>query len=176
MIRAHTLLPAGEGVPALTVRLGYDDRFRRRLVVESVEGERVLFDLAEATRLRGGDRLALDDGRILAIEADPEDVVDITAPDAATVTRLAWHLGNRHTPTAVLGGTLRIRRDHVLEAMVQRLGGTVHPLRAPFDPEVGAYHDGGGHGHHHHDDASDDHHGDHPHGHASHRPHSHPHD
>ncbi len=106
MIRASKLLPAEEaGPPSLTVRLGFDDRFRRRLAVQSVEGERILFDLAEVTRLRGGDRLALDDGRVLAIEAEPEDVADISAPDAATLTRLAWHLGNRHTPTAVLGET-----------------------------------------------------------------------
>ena len=169
MSRAYRRLADGEGAaPSLTVRLAYDDRFRRRLMVETREGERVLLDLVEATRLRGGDRLALDDGRVLAVEAEPEEVADISAPDAATLTRLAWHLGNRHTPTAVLGATLRIRRDHVLEAMVERLGGKVAPIRAPFDPEVGAYHDGGGHGHHHHDDDDphgqpDDHH-DHAHG------------
>lgn len=152
MIRAHTRLAAGEGGPAaLTARLGYDDRHRRRLTIDTLEGEAVLLDLAEATRLRGGDRIALEDGRVLAIEAEAEDVVDITAPDAASLTRLAWHLGNRHTPTAVMFDRLRIRRDHVLEAMVERLGGTVTPASAPFDPEVGAYHDGGGHGHHHHD-------------------------
>ncbi|WP_226581910.1 urease accessory protein UreE [Acuticoccus sediminis] len=174
MIRAHTRLEPGEGgPPSLMVRLGYDDRFRRRLVVDTVEGERVLFDLAEATRLRDGDRLALEDGRVLGVQAEREDVVDITAPDAATLTRLAWHLGNRHTPTAVLGTALRIRRDHVLEAMVERLGGKVTPIRAPFDPEVGAYHDGGGHGHHQIDDQHHGHDHDHDHEHGAGHHHGH---
>ncbi|MBJ3776336.1 urease accessory protein UreE [Acuticoccus mangrovi] len=162
MIRAHTLLAAdAPSGPLVTARLGYDDRHRRRLAVSTDGGERVLIDLAEATRLRDGDRIAMDDGRILAIVAEPEDVADIFAADAPALTRLAWHLGNRHTPTAVLADRLRIRRDHVLEAMVERLGGRVEAKLAPFDPEVGAYHDGGGHGHHH-----DEHEHDHAHAHG----------
>jgi urease accessory protein len=152
VIRAHTLLHGADRGDAqtLTVRLGFDDRHRRRLAVTAAGGERVLLDLGEATRLRDGDRLAMDDGRVLLVEAEPEPVADIYASDPTALARLAWHLGNRHTPTAVLPDRLRIRRDHVLEAMVERLGGTVDRTTAPFDPEAGAYHDGGGHGHHHH--------------------------
>ena len=47
---------------------------------------------------------------------------------------------------------LRIRRDHVIEAMVKGLGCRVIEIEAPFDPEGGAYaasaHD---HAHEHHD-------------------------
>jgi urease accessory protein len=163
LIRAHSLISGGAGAArTVRARLGYDDRHRRRLVVETSEGERVLLDLGEATRLRDGDRLAMDDGRVLVIEAEDEPVADILASDAHALARLAWHLGNRHTPTAVLADRLRIRRDHVLEAMVERLGARVEHREAPFDPEVGAYHDGGGHGHHHHHDED---HGGHGHAH-----------
>jgi urease accessory protein len=62
--------------------------------------------------------------------------------------RIAWHLGNRHLSVQVLGSRLRIRDDHVIRAMVERLGGQVTTLQAPFDPEVGAYE----HSHHHGDD------------------------
>jgi len=150
MIRADTLTEA-EG-ETLTARLPYDARHRRRLAVTAVTGERVLLDLPEAMRLRDGDRVAMADGRILLIEAEAEPVADIYPGDGATLAQLAWHLGNRHTPTAILGDRLRIHRDHVLEAMAERLGARVVHAEAPFDPEVGAYHDGGGHGHHHHHD------------------------
>lgn len=169
MIRAHRRLPVGAaaagergaaaaGGPAgealMSVRLGFDDRHRRRLAVTASCGERVLIDLPEAERLRDGDLLLLEDGRVLAIEAEAEAVADIRAADAVVLTRIAWHLGNRHTPMAVLAGRLRIRRDHVLEAMAEGLGGTVVPAFAPFDPEVGAYHGAeqpaaGGHTHPH---------------------------
>jgi urease accessory protein len=31
---------------------------------------------------------------------------------------------------------LRIRRDHVLEAMLVQMGASVEPVDAPFDPEA----------------------------------------
>jgi urease accessory protein len=43
---------------------------------------------------------------------------------------------------------LRIRRDHVLEDMLQKLGVSLAPVEAPFDPEPSAIHDAD----HHHDD------------------------
>jgi len=46
----------------------------------------------------------------------------------------------------VVGDKLRIRRDHVIEAMLVGLGANLTPIEAPFDPEQGAY------GHPHDDD------------------------
>jgi len=45
----------------------------------------------------------------------------------------------------VVGDTLRIRRDPVLEDMLRGLGARLRSLEAPFDPEHGAY----GHASHH---------------------------
>ena len=53
------------------------------------------------------------------------------------LARLAWHLGNRHTDVQMVGERLRIRRDHVLEEMLDGLGAHLTPIEAPFDPEVG---------------------------------------
>ena len=55
------------------------------------------------------------------------------------LVRVAWHLGNRHLPTQIMTKGLRIRRDHVIEEMVTRLGARVIEIEAPFDPEGGAY-------------------------------------
>lgn len=151
MIRAHQLVeaPADPSAAILTARLSYDERHRRRFTVTATNGERVLIDLPEAHHLRGGDRLAMDDGRLLLVEAEPEPVADIVPFGKASLARLAWHLGNRHAPAAILDDRLRIRRDHVLEAMAVRLGARVHHVVAPFDPEPGAYHGEGRHDHHH---------------------------
>jgi len=62
------------------------------------------------------------------------------------MARLAWHLGNRHTEVQIVGDKLRIRRDHVLEAMLAGLGAVVTPIEAPFEPERGAYRHGHGEG------------------------------
>ena len=142
--RATAIVP--EGTPTATVTLAYDDRHRRRLRLTTDDGRPFLLDLAEARVLRDGDLLLLDDGRLILVRAAPESVLDIHASDAPALARIAWHLGNRHTPTQILPGALRIRADHVLlHLLTDHLGATVTATTAPFDPEGGAY----GHGHEH---------------------------
>ena len=82
--------------------------------------------------LRDGDLLLLDDGRLILVRAAPESVLDIHASDALALARIAWHLGNRHTPTQILPGALRIRADHVLvHLLTDHLGATVTPPPPP---------------------------------------------
>lgn len=136
------------------VILGYDARFlrRKRLVAES--GADFLVDLAETTSLDHGDAFQLGDGRLIVVIAASEPVVEVRGD----LPRLAWHIGNRHTPCQICADHLVIRRDHVLENMLTGLGASLGVTEAPFRPEGGAYghgramghdHGGGGHGHLH---------------------------
>jgi urease accessory protein len=164
--------------PADTVVLDFDDRHRRRMAMTGTRGMEFLLDLENAVALRGGDALVLEDGRLVEVVAAPEPLVEIRGADPLHLVRIAWHLGNRHLPTQIMGKGLRIRRDHVIEAMVKGLGARVIEIEAPFDPEGGAYaaahaahdHDHGHTGHNHaHDDHHDhDHHHDHAHHHDDH--------
>ena len=161
-MRAATHIPAGEWDRTMSVDavlIDFDRRHRRRIVLRTEAGHDVLVDLPQATRLRDGDGLVLDDGGVILVQARPEPLLDIHAHDAAALVRIAWHLGNRHLPVQLLGAHLRIRRDHVIADMVRTLGGHVAEIEAPFDPEAGAY--AGGHSHSHDDE--DGH--AHPHGH-----------
>lgn len=169
MIPVAEVLPAGtwEAAPADSVVLDREDRHRRRAVLDCAGGTKVLLDMPKAVHLHHGDGLRLADGRIVAVLAAAEDLVEIEAATADALLRIAWHLGNRHLPTQLVPGALRIRRDHVIEDMVERLGGRMTPLVAPFDPEGGAYGHGSVQGHHH------DHDHDHGHGHGEGRGHQH---
>ena len=179
--------------PADTIVLDFDDRHRRRMAMTGTRGLEFLLDLENAVALRGGDALVLDDNRLIEVIAAPEPLVEIRGVDPQHLVRVAWHLGNRHLPTQITGKGLRIRRDHVIEAMVQGLGARIIEIEAPFDPEGGAYaasehghgsehahqhhahdHDHAGHhhsshdhdGHHHHDEHCEhEHHHGHPHAH-----------
>ena len=161
-MRAQTVLPAGSwsAEPSGTVLIDFDRRHRRRIQLTTETGQPLLLDLPQAARLRDGDALQLDDGRIVRVQARPEPLLEIHAPDTAALVRIAWHLGNRHLPVQLSGHALRIRADHVIADMVQGLGGHVHEINAPFDPEAGAYaaptheqgHQHSHHHHHHHDD------------------------
>ena len=173
-----------------TVVLDFDDRHRRRTAMTGTRGLGFLLDLENAVALRGGDALVLEDGRLIEVVAAPEPLVEIRCKDPQHLVRVAWHLGNRHLPTQIMPNGLRIRRDHVIEAMVKGLGARLIEIEAPFDPEGGAYaadnhahaagetrdpagqHDHGHHPHHEHHA-----HGDHGHHDHDHRPgHSHAHD
>jgi urease accessory protein len=131
------------------VVLDADERHRRRVVLTGERGTRFLLDLPQAVALRDGDGLVLDDGSIVRVAGKPEPLVEIAATGAAELARLAWHIGNRHTELQVVGATLRIRRDHVLEEMLRGLGARLTPIEAPFDPEHGAYAQGHQHQHGH---------------------------
>ena len=179
MLHAHSVIPAGQwsGEPADTVVLDHDDRYRRRFAMTGVRGLGFLLDLPEAVMLRAGDGLKLDDGRIVEVVAAPEPLTEIRAADSAALTRVAWHLGNRHLPTELSGKSLRIRRDAVIEDLARGLGASVVAIDAPFNPEGGAYvraaadpHDRG-HSDHDHDHGPGH---DHPHD-PRHDPHNHPH-
>jgi urease accessory protein len=157
-MKSGRVLPAGswdEGRTVDTVLVDFDRRHRRRILLPTEGGREVLLDLPQAVRLRHGDGLELDDGSVVLVAARPEKLAEIHAHDEGELVRIAWHLGNRHLPVQLLGERIRIRRDHVIEEMVEGLGGHVDIIEAPFDPEAGAY--AGGH-HHHHDDDDDHHH------------------
>jgi urease accessory protein len=157
MRRAATVVRADQwrGDAAVdSVVLEADERHLRRTVLTGQGGLTFLLDLAHATVLHHGDGLVLDDGAIVQVAGKPEPLAEVSAGSHQALLRLAWHIGNRHTPLQVVGQALRIRRDHVLEAMLQGLGATLTSIEAPFEPEHGAYaepahHD---HGHHHEHD------------------------
>jgi urease accessory protein len=171
MIRATKVSPQHrwKEPAADTVVLDFDDRHRRRMAMTGTRGFEFLLDLENAVALRGGDALLLEDGRLIEVVAAPEALIEIRGADPLHLVRLAWHLGNRHLPTQIMTKGLRIRRDHVIEAMVKGLGARIIEIEAPFDPEGGAYADGG-HGHavddHGHDQDHDLHHAAHDHGHS----------
>ena len=132
------------------VVLDADDRLRRRIVLTTEKGVKLLLDFAEPVTLRDGDGLVLDDGSVVVVAGQAEALVEVSARAPLDFVRLAWHIGNRHTDIQFGEKTFRIRRDHVLEDMLKGLGANVATVDAPFDPEPTAPHGGGGH-HHHHD-------------------------
>ena len=140
-MRAHSVLPAGTWRQTAQDRvlIDFDRRHRRRIRLTTETGADLLLDLPQAARLRDGDGLLLEDGGVVRVEARPEPLLDIHAHDADGLVRIAWHLGNRHLPVQLLGDHVRIRADHVIAEMVRTLGGHVHAVDAPFDPEPGAY-------------------------------------
>ena len=134
------------GDAADTVTLDYEARFLRRKRLISDAGEPFLVELAETQSLSQGEGFRLDDGRIIAVMAAAEPLLAVRHGNLA---RIAWHVGNRHTPCQIAEDHILIREDKVLQAMLEGLGAGVTQVTAPFTPEGGAYGHGRTHDHEH---------------------------
>ncbi len=145
--------------PADRLVLPYEARRKSRQRVTLASGEEMGYVFPAGTVLRGGDRLLTDDGRIIAVEAAREALLEVRAADTLQLVRAAYHLGNRHVAVQLGEALLHLQPDHVLAEMLGGLGCQVRAVEAPFDPEGGAYGAGAhgarqpyahrhGHGHH----------------------------
>ena len=132
----------GHAAPAGRAVLDYESRFLRRKVLTLEDGRRLLADLPQTTSLDHGGVLIAED----AIVAAPEPLLQVTGTD---LPRIAWHIGNRHTPCQIESDRLLIQRDHVIADMLRRIGAEVIEVIEPFTPEGGAYGHGRTHGHDH---------------------------
>ena len=126
-----------------TVHLTFDARAKSRLLLRLDSGEQAALIVERGRLLRGGDRVRTQDGREVVIIAAEEALLEASSEDPKAIARAAFHLGNRHVAVEVGANRLRFLDDHVLKEMVKGLGLKVAAVRAPFEPEAGAY------GHHH---------------------------
>lgn len=140
--------PGASATERLALPFDRRERSRFRAVLDS--GGEIGVILPTGSLIRHGDRLLLDDGRVVEVVAEAERLMEAVVGDARLAARVAYHIGNRHVPVQVGDGWLRLLPDHVLRAMIEGLGVDVRDVIAPFEPETGAY--GHSHVHHHHDD------------------------
>lgn len=129
--------------------LSIDSRIKSRLKVMLDDGRNAGLFLPRGHILRGGEQLSSECGLVVEVKAAPETVSTVYCKDSHLLTRVAYHLGNRHVPLQVEAGWVRYQHDHVLDEMVEGLGATVTTEKQPFEPEGGAYGGRSG-GHHHH--------------------------
>lgn len=184
----HYLTRAADLPPATDqCLLSYDARFLRRKRLETVTGAAFLIDLAQTVSVDQGDGFILSDGSVIAVDAAAEALLQVRGAD---LVRLAWHIGNRHTPCQIEADRLLIQRDRVMRDMLALLGAEVSEVTEPFTPEGGAYGHGRTHGHSHGDAHGNpvtehthshgyshehDHGHDHAHGESHHHHHAHEH-
>lgn len=159
-----------------TVTLDHEGRHKRRVALTGDKGLDFLLDLEKASVLNDGDAVKLEDGRLISVRAAPQKLLEVRAENPLRLMRVAWHIGNRHTPAEITADAIYIEDDHVLAEMIRGQGCSATLVERAFQPEQGAYehacdHDHHGHDHGHGHDHSQDHHKhenhahDHAHGH-----------
>jgi len=140
---AHEIVPAKSGDPAIA--LNYEDRLLRRKRLETPDGLAFLVDLPAVRDVQPGEAFLLGNGMRVEVKAADQALIEVRGD----LPRLAWHIGNRHTPCQVGTDHLVIAADHVLEHMLEGLGAELTAISGPFAPEGGAYGHGRTMGHSH---------------------------
>ena len=158
MTPCNKLIPQGKGLAptllkrAATVELDWDVRQKSRFEATDSTGRTLGIFLARGTVARGGDVLVAEDGSLIRVIAASQPVLRITHclqhGTPFDLIRAAYHLGNRHVPIELKPDHLKIEPDHVLADMLRSMHLIVQAVDAPFEPEGGAYAQGG-HGHAH---------------------------
>ncbi|PTP51348.1 urease accessory protein UreE [Vibrio splendidus] len=149
MIELTQLNTQIQNAPDGYLSLPIDSRIKSRLKVILDDGRNAGLFLPRGHILRGGEQLSSECGLVVEVKAAPETVSTVYCEDLLLLTRVAYHLGNRHVPLQVEAGWVRYQHDHVLDEMVEGLGAKVTTEKQPFEPEGGAYGGRSG-GHHHH--------------------------
>lgn len=144
-LKAIERIGAGEPGGALlgTLTLPFEDRCKRRLRAHLDDGREIAIAIPHGPTLRDGDRLRTADGSVVEVRSAGEDVSTARSHDALRLARAAYHLGNRHVALEIAPGLLRWAHDHVLDDMVRKLGLEVVSEHCAFEPEGGAYAEGG---------------------------------
>src|SRR5437763_894486 len=83
------------------VTLDHEGRHRRRIALTGEGGLDFLLDLDRATALNDGDAVKLEDGRLVEVKAAPQPLLEVRAENPLRLMRVAWHIGNRHTPAEI---------------------------------------------------------------------------
>ena len=93
--------------------------------------------------LQDGQLLVDGSGCLFRVKAAKEPVSAVYSEDVLLLSKLCYHLGNRHVSLEVGKGRIAYKPDYVLDDMVKGFGVIPAHEQAPFQPESGAY------GHHH---------------------------
>jgi urease accessory protein len=171
MLHVNKRLPQGRGLAAVllkraaTVTLDWDTRQKSRFDATDSQGRTLGVFLPRGTAVRGGDVLVAEDGSLVRVDAAPQTVLVVRAcaqhGSPFDLLRAAYHLGNRHVQLELQPDHLKLEPDHVLADMLRQMHLIVTEEASAFEPEAGAYAEGG-HAHgaaHAHDKGHDHGHG-----------------
>ena len=125
------------------VTLTFDQRSRSRLRCQLDDGREAGIYVDRGLVLHDGQLLQDSSNQLYGIKSADEPVSAVYVDDVLLMSKLCYHLGNRHVTLEVGRGRIAYKPDYVLDDMVKGLGAQAVQEQAPFHPESGAY------GHHH---------------------------
>ena len=104
---------------------------------ELSDGSKVFIKLSEP--LKPYDVLISDDGHMVQIVPEAEEVVCVRLSDRVTMAKICYYFGTRSIPIEILPMSFCFLPDKALEKACRSFGLLVSHEFRPFVPEAGAY-------------------------------------
>ena len=133
-----------------TVVLDHTARHATQRSLTAEGGLSLALALQKNSGLEDGDALRLDDGRLVAVRAATEGLLEVRAEKPARLMRLAWQLGGNHVSAEIGADVLYVVEDAAVAELIRGQGCIATPVSRAFKPERMA-HDHSQCGHDHHD-------------------------
>lgn len=105
--------------PVDWVELDWDQLGKRILRIESAEGRDIAISLEQPGMMRSGHVLAEDGDTVIAVRTVAEDALVYRARTIDEMGRVAFEIGNRHTPCVIEEGTISVRFDPTLVELLE---------------------------------------------------------
>ncbi|WP_138418301.1 urease accessory protein UreE [Aquibacillus sediminis] len=104
------------------VELDWDELNKRILRKKTDKGTDVAIALEEKEPLKVGDVLYQDEGLQVVIRTKKEKVYVIYPKSIVQMGKMAFELGNRHTPCLISSEEIVVRYDETLERLFEEVG------------------------------------------------------
>lgn len=109
------------------------EELNKRILRKQTEGKReIALSLESSGTLKFGDILFEDDQMIVAIRTELEKAYVIKPTNMREMGRMAFEIGNRHTPCIIEDDEILVRYDHTLEKLMDEVGVTYEQTERRF--------------------------------------------
>ena len=119
--------------------LSYENRFKRRLRMETEKGHEFLLNLPKAIELPIGGSLILENGKEIEIKALKEKLFKVIPCNTEDLPEISWHIGNRHLPCQIFKDYLTIQENFVFAEMLKSLNCKIETINTTFSHMKGVY-------------------------------------
>lgn len=104
------------------LELEWEELNKRILRKQTENGTDVSISLESSGHLHYGDVLYEDENTLIAIRTKLEKVYVITPKTMKEMGKMAFEIGNRHTPCIIEENEILVRYDHTLEKLMDEVG------------------------------------------------------
>ena len=125
----------------LKLTLSSDQRRILRGKRKSDCNQEILLQLPREKKLNDGDILITNHKNVFVeIIAEKENLIELKAKSNLELTKVAYHLGNRHIEIQINENIILTKSDYIIEELLKNFEVIYMKVEKKFFPEIGAFH------------------------------------